>query len=213
MLFTILISLLILICISVSVFFFYSFTNHNSKTGFSESENVFLLPKETMKESRKIAVVKCSSIREPQERLLQHSKQIDCSIYLNQYGKVDFCKYGCIGYGSCATICPENAIIIKNNTAIVTDSCSGCGLCVDKCPQKIIELIDVKNGCFTQCSLPKSENNSNCSASCISCKKCDSEDFKLEYCPHMCIKKTPIITNKGFKFWQFCYNMFHRSGK
>ena len=213
MVFAVLISLLILICISVSVFFFYTFFRCNSKSGFSSSEQQFIMPLDEMKKNDKIAVVKCSAIREPQKRNLQYSKQIDCRIYLEQYGNIEFCKYGCIGFGTCAAICPEKAIIINNRTAIITEKCSGCGLCVDKCPQKIIELVNFNNGNFKQCSLPKDEENENCSSSCISCKKCDANDFKLEYCPHMCIKKAPIITNKGFKMWDFCYRIFHRSGE
>ena len=34
------------------------------------------------------------------------------------------------------------AIILKNGTAIVTDKCTGCGICVSSCPQKIIEIIN-----------------------------------------------------------------------
>lgn len=213
MVFAILISLLILILISVSVFFFFSFFNRDAKSGISSNEKEFIVPINQMKVKEKIAVVKCSPIREPQERPLQYSKQIDCRVYLEQYGDVDFCKYGCVGFGTCASICPEKAIIINNRTAIVTENCSGCGLCVDKCPKKIIELVDINNGYFKQCSYPDGEENEKCSSSCISCKKCDSADFKIEYCPHMCIKKTPIITNKCFKFWDFCYNIFHKNGE
>mgnify|MGYP003522848886 CR=1 FL=1 len=76
--------------------------------------------------------------------------------------------------------------------------------------KKIIEIINPNKDLVKQCSLPLNEKKEECSASCISCGKCDSKDFKLEYCPHMCIKKSPIIVNKGFKFWEFCYKIFHK---
>ena len=213
MVFAVLMSLLIVICISGAVFLYYSFFQRDAKSGVSSTEQTFLNPIDDMVENEKIAVVKCSAIREPQERQLQYSKQIDCRIFLEQYGKTEFCKYGCIGFGTCAAVCPEKAILINNRTAIITDKCSGCGLCVDKCPQKLIELVNVKDNKFKQCALPVDVKNENCSLGCISCKKCDAPDFKLEYCPHMCIKKSPVVVNRGFKFWEFCYNIFHRTGE
>lgn len=210
MIFTILFSILLCICFSLLIFFHYSFLKHNSEDGVGERESTFMNSVERLAENKKVAVIKCSHIRENQKHKLQHYKMIDCRIYLDKYGQDGFCKYGCLGYGTCAAVCPESAIILKNGTAIVTDKCTGCGICVSSCPQKIIEIINPNKDLIKQCSLPLNEKNDECSASCISCGKCDSKDFKLEYCPHMCIKKSPIIVNKGFKFWEFCYKIFHK---
>lgn len=212
MVFAILFSLLFLFLLFAGIYFYYSFTNHNPKEGISEQESSFILSTEGKSNQSKVAVVKCSKNRETTDKVLQYSKMIDCRVYLDKYGYDDFCKYGCLGYGTCVSVCPEHAIIIQNNTAVVTDKCSGCGICVDKCPQNIIELID-KNATFKQCAVQNEKENESCSGSCIFCKKCDSPDFKVEYCPHMCIKKSPIIQIKGFKFWDFWYKIFHRIGE
>ena len=210
MVFAILMSLLIVLIISVVAFFYFTYTNHKSKECFSDSETTFLSSDKDFDSEGKVAVVKCSSSRDYQKEKLQHSQMIDCRMFLDKYGFSDFCKYGCLGYGTCVYSCPEKAIILVNNTAIVTDGCTGCGICADKCPQKIIEIVDLKDTYYKQCSLPENQQNENCSSQCISCKKCDSNDFKIEYCPHMCIKKTDINSNKGFKFWKFCYSIFKR---
>ena len=210
MIFTVLFSILLCICFSLLTFFYFLFTKHNSKESLGESESTFMTPIDSQEIGKKVAVVKCSHIRENQKHKLQHYKMIDCRIYLDKYGQDGFCKYGCLGYGTCTSVCPESAIILKNGTALVTDKCNGCGVCVSSCPQKIIELINPSKDLFKQCALPVKEMKEDCTASCISCGKCDTNDFKLEYCPHMCIKKSPIIVNKGFKFWEFCYKIFHK---
>jgi ferredoxin len=56
---------------------------------------------------------------------------------LSGSGKV--CRYGCLGYGNCARICPVNAISLNEaNLAVVDpDKCISCGLCVKACPRNL----------------------------------------------------------------------------
>jgi len=50
------------------------------------------------------------------------------------------CDFGCIGCMKCQRECPADAIVIKDNLAVVDVSkCVQCGHCVDICPRHIIE--------------------------------------------------------------------------
>ena len=85
------------------------------------------------------------------------------------------CGYGCLGLGSCVTVCPENAIRVVNGVAFVNRSkCIGCGLCVKACPRGLIELVPATQHVVVQCS-----NRDRgpavkkvCSAGCIGCGVC-----------------------------------------
>lgn len=88
------------------------------------------------------------------------------------------CGYGCLGFGSCAAVCPENAITIVDGVAMVNRrKCVGCGLCAKACPRGLIELVPASKRVIVQCSnhdrgpLVKKV----CSAGCIGCMLCTKQ--------------------------------------
>lgn len=49
------------------------------------------------------------------------------------------CSVGCIACRICEKNCPVEAITVKDNVAYINQSkCTQCGICVEKCPKKII---------------------------------------------------------------------------
>lgn len=85
------------------------------------------------------------------------------------------CRYGCLGFGDCAAVCPLNAIHIRNGVAVVIESiCAGCGLCVATCPKKIIKLLPADNKISVTCSNGDkgAAVRQICKHGCIGCTKC-----------------------------------------
>ena len=49
------------------------------------------------------------------------------------------CKDGCVGVGSCMDVCKFDAMKLENGRVIIDkEKCTGCGICAEKCPKKII---------------------------------------------------------------------------
>ena len=46
----------------------------------------------------------------------------------------------CTGCGECVSACPLDAIVIKDEKAVVDDTCAECGACIDACPNQALSL-------------------------------------------------------------------------
>lgn len=52
------------------------------------------------------------------------------------------CKATCIGCGLCKKNCPNDAVVVENNLAVIDQTlCEKCGVCAEKCPKKAINKI------------------------------------------------------------------------
>ena len=52
------------------------------------------------------------------------------------------CDIGCIGCKRCEKSCPEQAITVENNLAVInTSKCNGCGKCIEVCPTSVIDAL------------------------------------------------------------------------
>lgn len=86
------------------------------------------------------------------------------------------CKYGCLGFGSCAKVCPNGAIRIIDKKAVVDEElCITCGKCLKICPHELIELVpaDAKNRVQCSSHVKGKDVRDACTAGCISCKICE----------------------------------------
>ena len=85
------------------------------------------------------------------------------------------CKYGCLGDGNCANVCPEDAILLPEKCAQANpDRCISCGACILTCPKKLFDRIPADAKVYVACSSHDRGKvvMSACKVGCIGCGKC-----------------------------------------
>lgn len=108
-----------------------------------------------------------------------------CAASNRFYNGSKLCTSGCLGYGDCVAVCPQNAISIKDRIAVVDRSkCIGCGLCAKACPNGLIAIRKISQSVDVCCSSNDFGRitRSICENGCIGCKMCEKA------CPNGAIK-------------------------
>lgn len=86
------------------------------------------------------------------------------------------CRFACLGLGTCAKVCKFDAITMGAHGIAYIDEakCTGCGRCVEQCPQHTIEVMDQDVEVYTACiSQDKGKPVTQvCGVGCIGCGKC-----------------------------------------
>lgn len=122
---------------------------------------------------------------------LQYKGVSDCFAAQRMAGGPKECQYGCIGLGSCVSVCKFDAIHIVDGVAVVDkDKCTGCGACVKKCPKKLIHIIPDSKIHSVLCSNHDkgSVAKNLCQVSCIGCKICEKS------CPNDAVKVDSFLS-------------------
>ena len=133
------------------------------------------------------AVVLCSCNKNLSLKHTSFNERCTCFMIKNSFGTGYDCPFACIGQGDCMKVCPQMAIKIENNTALVTDNCCGCGKCAEVCPQKLIKLVPVSHNKIILCNNDNQENTS--------CSEIQKE------------KNIEWIEKKDFKIYSKCYKI------
>ena len=90
-------------------------------------------------------VAKVDRCRKSIIRLLPVSQKVmpACSNRDKGAKVMKMCDFGCIGCMKCQRECPEGAITVKDNLAVVdVTRCVGCGHCAEVCPRHIIHWVE-----------------------------------------------------------------------
>ncbi|MBF0472492.1 MAG: RnfABCDGE type electron transport complex subunit B [Nitrospirae bacterium] len=102
---------------------------------------------------------------------------IDCRAAVIAGGGDKSCIYGCLGYGTCAHVCPFGAMSMNSDNIPVVDvsKCTACKKCVEACPKKVIEITPGSKTVMTAChSKDKgAATRKNCQIGCIACGMCE----------------------------------------
>lgn len=159
---------------------------------FSDKEKTYVIQKDAVpQQTENKAVVLCSHEKQIGEQRIHALQGQTCALLHEVYGSLNDCPFSCIGLGDCIKSCPQEAIVIEKNCAvIIRDLCIGCGECIKSCPKQIITMTSPYERDFVLCTA-----NETCMTNC--------SDFKKT-------KKIPIISKKGFKFWQKCYKILKK---
>ncbi|MDR0490827.1 MAG: RnfABCDGE type electron transport complex subunit B [Oscillospiraceae bacterium] len=134
-----------------------------------------------------VAVVHCRGDGKSRQRKMQYSGIRTCSAAKQIFGGQNACVFGCLGFGDCAEVCPNDAICIEDGLArIDSRKCSGCGLCAKNCPNGVIfSEADTITTVITCVNTEKGAVvRKKCTCGCIACMKCVKE------CPAEAIKIT-----------------------
>ena len=126
----------------------------------------------------KVAVIHCGGDNHAQKKKMDYTGIPTCMAATGVHRGENACGYGCLGYGDCLDVCPENAICMVNGLARINRNlCTGCGLCVTACPHQLITIQNSKEKTIVACNnIEKGAvARKKCSQSCIACTRCAKE--------------------------------------
>lgn len=153
--------------------------NHPSRCPVSSQEQInaiaMALGLSAASGVRKRAVVRCGGDKFQTVSRVNYNGVSDCGSASLVAGGPKGCRYGCLGLGSCANVCPFGAIEIVNNLALVhRELCVGCGKCAAVCPRNVIALVPADADVHVYCNSPEKgpEKRKQCKVGCIGCRKC-----------------------------------------
>lgn len=116
----------------------------------------------------------------------------DCIAAEKMGGGDKLCPNGCIGLGTCVSVCKYDAIHVVDGLAVVDpDKCIGCGACSNICPKHLIRMIPVSSKFTVQCRSVENGaiTRKQCTAGCISCHICEKN------CPVGAITVTDFVAS------------------
>lgn len=159
-----------------------------------------IVGKEVKEIDRKVAQVLCNGGERCKDDFVYTGIK-KCSYAQKSFSGQKKCKYGCFGFGDCVEVCPFDAIYINKYGVAEVDilKCTGCGLCVSACPQKIIKLVGCEYKVHIKCSSKDKGAfvRQICSVGCIGCGLC------VKVCP---VKDIILDSNLAVMKYDKCDN-------
>lgn len=126
-------------------------------------------------EDKKVAAVKCMGTCEKAKNKYEYQGIKDCRAAAALIGGPKSCSAGCLGFGTCVSVCKFDAIKIEDGIAVVDEEkCVNCGKCMEACPKMLIVEKPATKEVFVRCNSHEFGKavKINCSAGCIGCGAC-----------------------------------------
>ncbi len=125
---------------------------------------------------REVALVCCGGHNGLAKHQATYNGIADCIAAERIGGDGKACPFGCMGLGSCARICPVNAIEITEQrlAAVHPALCIGCGACVKACPRNLIGMVPESRKVHILCRSTDRGPvvRKYCEVGCIGCNRC-----------------------------------------
>lgn len=135
-----------------------------------------IMGEEAVEEEPKVARVRCHGTHDVAPVRAQYYGVNDCREALNANGGTKSCRYGCLGYGSCAAACPFDAITMGVDGIPIIDEekCTACATCVVTCPKEVIALVPKSQNIVVECrnTEPAKYVKPTCQVGCVGCRLC-----------------------------------------
>ncbi|MBQ8974370.1 MAG: RnfABCDGE type electron transport complex subunit B [Oscillospiraceae bacterium] len=148
-----------------------------------------------------VAVIHCRGDCDVTDKRMDYQGVKSCAAAKLFFGGNGKCAYGCLGFGDCASVCPNDAIYYEKGIARVdTRKCVGCGMCAKKCPNSLITIEDDTIKTMVTCSNQDkgAVTRSVCSHGCIGCHKCE------KVCPADAITIENFLSKIDYSKCQHC---------
>lgn len=134
-----------------------------------------ILGVEAVEPERRVAMVKCRGKNHLQKG--SYEGLHDCrSAMLVAGNGPSACPDGCLGFGTCVTVCKFGAIAVVDGVARVdAEKCTGCMQCVAVCPRRVIVPVSRNADIVVACSNRErgARTREVCGIGCIGCHLCE----------------------------------------
>lgn len=133
------------------------------------------------------AFLRCKGTCEASPRTVNYDGIHDCrSAVTVPGGSPNACPFGCVGFGTCVSVCNFGALSMGDDGLPKVDvsKCVGCGACVSACPKAMLTLVPVTADVIVACNShwKGPQVKKVCSAGCIGCTLCSKK------CPKQAIE-------------------------
>ena len=123
-----------------------------------------------------VSRIMCQGSTSKSKRRYKYEGVRDCRAAVLAGGGDKSCVYGCLGYGTCVSVCPFHAMHMSDDGLPVVDvaKCTGCRKCEKACPKQVIEVLPLGKAVIVAChSKDKgADARKHCEMACIACGKC-----------------------------------------
>ena len=132
---------------------------------------------ESVEVERKAAMVKCRGQNHLSKGRYDGIADCRSAMFITGDGP-SACPNGCLGFGTCESVCKFDAIHVVGGVARVdADKCTGCMQCVEVCPRKVIVPVTYSTDIVIACSNRErgAYTRKVCDIGCVGCHLCEKQ--------------------------------------